>query len=66
MTGLNLLDIPVGARVRLADGRRAAVVDNPQDGTWLICRFLEPSGAIPADADDEMVFATDIADVEGA
>jgi hypothetical protein len=31
-----------GTRLKLKDGKIVEVVDNPQDGTWLIVRDLSP------------------------
>lgn len=57
---VNLNELQPGDRVKLADGAVAEVVENPQDGTWLICRYLEhPNPALLA-AGEQPVFATDI------
>ena len=50
--GSTLIDVPVGARIRLTDGTVAEVVENPGDGQWL---------AIAADGGEELVHAQDIA-----
>ena len=34
-----------GTRLKLKDGKVVEVVDNPQDGTWLIVRELSPGAA---------------------
>ena len=35
---INLTTLPHGARIRLKDGGIAEVLDNPQDGMWIIVR----------------------------
>ena len=37
---LNLATLPVGARVRLKDGGAAEVLENPEDGMWVLVRHL--------------------------
>ncbi|ARP96840.1 hypothetical protein [Bordetella genomosp. 13] len=58
---VNLVDLQPGARVRLADGAIAEVIENPQDGIWITCRYLshptEPG--LVGDA-EQQIFATDI------
>ncbi|MEZ5408466.1 MAG: hypothetical protein R2761_10595 [Acidimicrobiales bacterium] len=49
---LNLIEVEVGARIRLTEGTVAEVVDNPGDGQWLV---------IATDGGDELVHAQDIA-----
>jgi hypothetical protein len=56
---INLLDIPVGSRLALADGSVVEVVDNPGDGTWIFCRVADA----PPDAKDVPVFANDVVEV---
>lgn len=34
---LNLVDVEVGERLRLTDGRVVTVTDNPRDGLWIFC-----------------------------
>ncbi|MBP0494548.1 hypothetical protein [Roseomonas indoligenes] len=58
---INLLDVAVGSRLSLADGSVVEVVDNPGDGTWIMCR--DPGA--PADAKDIPVFANDVVEVLG-
>lgn len=58
---INLLDLGVGSRLSLADGSLVEVVDNPRDGTWVMCRDL---GAPPG-TKDVPVFANDVVEVLG-
>jgi hypothetical protein len=58
---LNLMDLVPGIRVRLADGAIAEVVENPQDGSWIICRYIHhPTMSDLIHAGEQPVFATDI------
>jgi hypothetical protein len=53
---VNIRFVKPGARILLADGSRAEVIDNPQDGVWLFARGPDGSEA--------MVFAQDVVRVE--
>lgn len=68
MTGsktINLLDLEPGMRVVLANGDKAEVVDNPQDGMWVICRYVDsPSDPGLLEAGEVPVFAPDIVGVD--
>lgn len=68
MSGLktiNLLDLQPGTRIALANGATAEVVDNPQDGMWVICNFLtSPGNPQLVWAGEQPVFAPDIVSVE--
>jgi len=58
---VNLNELQQGVRVKLADGAIAEVVENPQDGTWIICRYVEhPTNPALVDAGEQPIFATDI------
>lgn len=58
---LNLMDLMPGMRIRLADGAVAQVVENPQDGSWIICRYIaHPTMPQLVGSGDQPVFATDI------
>ncbi|MBB5215519.1 hypothetical protein [Parapusillimonas granuli] len=58
---LNLMDLVPGMRVSLSDGAVAEVVENPQDGSWIICRYLShPAMPNLVEAGEQPVFATDI------
>lgn len=62
---LNLVDLQPGVRVRMADGAVAEIVENPQDGFWLIVRYLDhPSDASLVGAGEQQVFATDVESIE--
>ncbi|MDM9557511.1 hypothetical protein [Bordetella petrii] len=58
---VNLTPLTPGTRVRLADGAVAEVTENPQDGTWLICRYIEhPTAPELVNGREQPIFATDI------
>jgi hypothetical protein len=61
--GFNLREVQVGATVRLVDGATAAVVDNPRDGMWLLCRFLLSPDDPGRAGVTEPVFVHDVAEV---
>jgi len=55
--GLNFATVAPGTRLALADGKVAVVIDNPRDGTWLVCRD-------PAQDDDDE-YLVSVSDVIG-
>ncbi len=62
---INLVDLQPGVRVRMAGGALAEIVENPQDGFWLIVRYLDhPAGPALVDAGEQQVFATDVEAIE--
>lgn len=60
---INVATLAVGTKVVLADGDTLQIIDNPQDGMWLVCRRLTRDGAPVADDGEETVFVHDIVDV---
>lgn len=56
---LNLVDVQPGMRLTTKAGDRVEVVENPQDGSWLMCRAVPP-GSDAASGPIEPVFAQDI------
>ncbi|CAO3983835.1 hypothetical protein H4P35_24240 [Achromobacter sp. 77] len=62
---INLVDLQPGVRVRMAGGALAEIVENPQDGFWLIVRYLDnPAEPALVDAGEQQVFATDVEAIE--
>lgn len=53
---INVRTLTAGTRVVLASGVEAEIVSNPEDGVWLFVKT--------ADADEEMVFAQDVIEVQ--
>jgi hypothetical protein len=60
---INVATLEVGTKVVLDGGDTLQVIDNPQDGMWLVCRRLTRDGAPVADDGEETVFVHDVADV---
>lgn len=58
---VNLMELAPGMRVSLADGATAEVVENPQDGSWIICRYLShPTMPQLVASGEHPIFATDV------
>ena len=55
-TTTDLMKVPVGAVVKLLDGRKGAVLENMGDGQWLSCR-------LDGEDDEVLVHSQDIAEV---
>lgn len=55
---VNPRTLEIGALVELEDGSTMEVVENPRDGTWLICRPVDAP-----DAKKQVVFVSEIAGV---
>jgi hypothetical protein len=51
--------LPDGSLIELVDGRVARVTDNPHDGVWLVCEFVDEHEDVQGDA--ETVLCYDIA-----
>ncbi len=61
---LDLTPLAPGARLRIAGGLIAEVVQNMGDGEWVRVRLLAADGApAAADAAEELCHATDILDL---
>jgi hypothetical protein len=56
---LNLVDVEAGVRLRTKAGQLFEVVENPQDGIWILCHPIDESTG--AAGPMEPVFAQDIA-----
>lgn len=55
-----LQDVKPGARVLLIDDATAEVVSNPNDGYWLMVRFLTSPAEPSKEGTEDLVFVTDI------
>jgi hypothetical protein len=53
-------DVPVGAKLSLAGGVTAEVVENLGDGEWLRVRLLSAPDGKGAPGDEELCHATDV------
>ena len=62
-TVINVLTLEPGTRLRLVGDAIAEVVANPQDGVWLLLRYV----AVPSNpgqvGTEEMIFAEDVLEV---
>ena len=62
-TVINVLALAPGTRVRLVGDAIAEVVANPQDGVWLLLRYVAAPGNPEQVGTEEMVFAEDVLDI---
>jgi hypothetical protein len=62
-TVINVLTLAPGVRVHLVGDAIAEVVANPQDGVWLLLRYVAAPGNPEQVGTEEMVFAEDVLDV---
>jgi hypothetical protein len=51
--------------VGLVDGATAEIVSNPLDGVWLFARYLTSPDDPARVGNEEMIFAQDVAEVQG-
>ncbi|KOS53724.1 hypothetical protein Z051_23965 [Rhodococcus rhodochrous KG-21] len=55
------LQIRTGERLKLADGSTVVVKDNPMDGVWLFCEYLNsPDSSLIGT--EQPVYGTDVVD----
>jgi hypothetical protein len=62
-TIINVLTLEPGTRVRLVGDAIAEVTANPQDGVWLLLRYMIVPGHPDQVGAEEMVFAEDVLEV---
>ena len=62
-TVINVLSLEPGTRLRLVGDAIAEVATNPQDGLWLLLRYLASPGHPEQVGAEAMVFAEDVLDV---
>ena len=60
---INIRELAVGRRVKLASGAEAEIVSNPQDGVWLFARYLSSPDDPAMVGQEEMIFAQDVVEV---
>lgn len=60
---INMISIPVGARVKLATGAIAEVVENVGDGQWLSVRYISAHDETLV-GEEELSHASDIVSIE--
>ena len=58
---VNLVELQPGAVLLMTDGAIVEVIENPQDGIWITCRYLShPGNPALVNGEEQQVFATDI------
>jgi hypothetical protein len=62
-TVINVLTLEPGTRLRLVGDAIADVVANPQDGVWLLVRYVAAPGNPDQVGTEELVFAEDVLEV---
>ncbi len=60
---VNARTLAVGTKVLLANEATAEVVDNPQDGMWVMVRYLASPESPAQVGTEELVFVTDLVEV---
>lgn len=59
--GIEIRTVPVGTRLLLIDDSTVEVAQNPEDGYWLLCRFLKSPDDPSRVGSQEMILWSDIA-----
>jgi hypothetical protein len=62
-TLINVLTLEPGTRLRLVGDAIAEVMANPQDGVWLLLRYIAAPSNPSQIGSEEMVFAEDVLEV---
>ena len=62
-TIVNVRSLEPGTKVRLVGEATAEVVSNPQDGIWVLVRYLAARGNPSQVGTEELAFAEDILEV---
>ena len=62
-TVINVLTLAPGVRVRLVGDAIGEIIANPQDGVWLLVRYVAAPGTPEQVGTEEMVFAEDVLDI---
>ena len=62
-TIINVLTLEPGTRVCLVGDAIAEVIANPQDGVWLLLRYVAAPGNPDQVGAEEMVFAEDVLEI---
>jgi len=64
MSGIvNVRDLAVGTRVKLANGAEAEIASNPRDGVWLFARYLSAADDPALVGQEDMIFAQDVVEI---
>ena len=62
---LNSRDLEPHTQIRMSDGSTAEVVENPNDGMWLLVRFLSSESDPSLVGTEDMVLAPEVVEVIG-
>ena len=57
---LNFMNVEVGQKLQLRDGRLAEVISNIGDGIWLEVRFASPEGTFAEDDEGELLHCEEV------
>ena len=57
---INILELELGATIRLDDEATAEVVSNPRDGVWIVVRYVTAPQNPAQVGTEEMIFAEKI------
>jgi hypothetical protein len=57
-------NLPEGLKVRLTNGALGEITGNPHDGAYLLVRIVENSAEPSKVGNDELVFFSDVKEVE--
>jgi hypothetical protein len=60
---INVMNVEPGTRLKLVGGVQAEVVENMQDGMWLMVRYLDVPNDPKAVGTEELAHAQDIVDI---
>ena len=63
---VNIRAIPPGTLIALLDGATAEIVSNPEDGVWVVARYLTSPADPALVGQEEMIFAQDILEIRNA
>ena len=57
-----LREVPVGTKLWLKDDSLVEITGNPENGGWVLVRYLESPSGSPAVGDEEWLFYIDVRD----
>lgn len=60
-----LQKVPTGGKLRLANGSIVEVVTNPEDGYWVLARYLSSPTDVSKEGTEDMIFVYDVAEELG-
>ena len=60
MTLINLRELQLGEKVKLAGGIVVEVVENPEDGMWIRGKYITFPGNASLEGTEDQIFASDV------